>query len=148
MNTMTQDTIRRELVLRAPKKKVFEAITDPKLIIKWFPDKVEGTMKKGERSVFDFTDYGKVAIHVVASDPNDYFAYRWVPSVGASEDDPLKHANTLVEFRLEEIKEGTKLTLTESGFAGLPKDVIEKSLSDNNEGWDTMMARLEKYMAA
>ena len=148
MNTMIQDTIQRELVLRAPKERVFQAIADPKLIVNWFPDKVEGTLKKGERSVFDFTDYGKVAIHVVASDPHDYFAYRWVPSVGASEDDPLKQPNTLVEFRLEAIPEGTKLKLTESGFASLPKDVIEKSLSDNNEGWDTMLARLEKYMAA
>ena len=148
MNTMIQDTIKRELVLRAPKKRVFEAIADPKLIVNWFPDKVEGTMRKGEMSTFDFTDYGKVAIHVIASDPHDYFAYRWVPSVGATQDDPLKYPNTLVEFRLEEVSDGTKLTLTESGFASLPKDVIEKSLSDNNEGWDIMIARLEKYMAA
>src|SRR5262249_49993781 len=109
MTNTIQDTIRRELVLRAPKKRVFEAISDPTKIVKWFPDKVEGTLEKGKRSVFDFTDYGKVAIHVTASDPFDYFAYRWVPSVGASEDDPLKHANTLVEFRLEEITDGTKL---------------------------------------
>jgi len=148
MNTMIQDTIQRELVLRAPRKRVFEAIADPKQIVNWFPTGVEGTLKKGERSVFDFADFGKVAIHVVASDPYDYFAYRWVPSVGASTEDPLKQANTLVEFRLEEIADGTKLTLKESGFASLPKDVIEKSLSDNNEGWDFMLARLEKLMAA
>jgi uncharacterized protein YndB with AHSA1/START domain len=148
MNTMIQDTIRRELVLRAPKARVFQAIADPAKIVNWFPDRVEGQMAKGERSVFDFSDFGKVAIHVVASDPDDYFAYRWVPSIGASEEDPLKQANTLVEFRLEEVSDGTKLTLTESGFASLPKEVIEKSLSDNNEGWDIMMGRLEKYMAA
>jgi uncharacterized protein YndB with AHSA1/START domain len=148
MNTAIQDTIQREIVLRAPKQRVFEAITDPTKIINWFPDRVEGTLKKGEQSVFDFTDFGKVALHVVASDPHDYFAYRWVPSVGASEEDPLKQANTLVEFRLEDVAEGTMLKLTESGFASLPKEVIEKSLSDNNEGWDMMIARLEKYMAA
>jgi uncharacterized protein YndB with AHSA1/START domain len=148
MKTMIQDTIQRELVLRAPKERVFQAIANPMLIVNWFPDKVEGTMSKGERSVFDFTDFGKVAIHVVASDPHDYFAYRWVPSIGASEDDPLKQPNTLVEFRLEEVSYGTRLTLTESGFASLPAEVIEKSLSDNNEGWDIMMGRLEKYMAA
>ena len=148
MNKTIQDSIQRELVLRAPRKRVFNAIADPKLIVNWFPDAVEGTLKKGERSVFDFGDFGKVALHVVASDPDHYFAYRWVPSVGASEDDPLKHANTLVEFFLEEIPEGTKLMLKESGFSSLPKDVIEKSLADNNEGWDTMLARLEKYMAA
>jgi len=148
MNMTIQDTIQRELVLRAPKERVFNAIADPTQIVKWFPDKVEGKLAKGEKSVFDFTDYGRVAIHVVASDPHDYFAYRWVPSVGASENDPLQQANTLVEFRLEDVPEGTRLKLTESGFASLPKEVIEKSLSDNNEGWDFMMARLEKLMAA
>lgn len=148
MNTATQDTIQREIVLRAPKQRVFEAIADPAKIINWFPDGVEGKLAKGERSVFDFGDFGKVAIQVVASDPHDYFAYRWVPSVGASQEDPMKQANTLVEFRLEDVPEGTRLKLNESGFASLPNEVIEKSLSDNNEGWDTMLARLEKYMAA
>jgi uncharacterized protein YndB with AHSA1/START domain len=134
------------MVLRAPRERVFQAIADPKQIVKWFPDRIEGKLDKGERPVFDFGDYGKVAIYVVASDPHDYFAYRWVPSVGASEADPLKQANTLVEFHLEDAPEGTRLKLTESGFASLPKGVLEKSFKDNNEGWDAMLPRLEKYL--
>lgn len=147
MNTAVQDSILREIVLKAPKERVFRAITDPDQIVKWFPDGIEGKLEKGERPVFDFGDYGKVAIYVVASDPNDYFAYRWVPSVGASEDDPLKHPNTLVEFHLQDAPEGTRLRLVETGFAALPAEVIEKSFKDNNEGWDYMLPRLEKYLS-
>lgn len=147
MNTAVQDSILREIVLRAPKERVYRAITEPDQIVKWFPDGIEGKLEKGERPVFDFGDYGKVAIYVVASDPYDYFAYRWVPSVGASAEDPLKQANTLVEFRLEEVSEGTRLRLSETGFASLPQEVIEKSLQDNNEGWDYMLPRLEKYLS-
>ena len=144
MSTTMQDSIHRELVLRAPKERVFNAITEPEQIIKWFPDGVEGKLEKGEKPLFDFGEFGKVRLYVVDKKPYSYFAYRWVPSVGASEDDPLKHATTLVEFHLEDAPGGTRLRLVETGFSGLPAEVIEKSLKDNNEGWDTMMARLEK----
>jgi len=54
-----QDTIVREITVKAPKERVYTAITDPTQIIKWFPDAVEGKLEAGERPVFDFGEYGK-----------------------------------------------------------------------------------------
>jgi len=149
MNPALQDIIQREIVVKAPKQRVYTAITDPKQIIAWFPDSVEGSLEVGERPLFTFEGHGTVQLYVVDAKPYDYFAYRWIPGAG-SEDfrgDVRTVPNTLVEFRIEEISEGTKVTLTESGFSSLPSDVAEQKFKDNSGGWEYMMDRLEKVLA-
>jgi uncharacterized protein YndB with AHSA1/START domain len=151
MNTTQQDSIEREITVRASKERVFDAITDPEKIIKWFPDKVEGKIAVGERPIFDFGEYGKAAVYIAAVDPYDYFAYRWVP--GHSDypkgfvGDVLSQPHTLVEFRLEEVAGGTIIKVKESGFASLPPPMNEKKFTENTDGWKMMFDLLEKYLA-
>ncbi|MHB8637756.1 MAG: SRPBCC family protein [Fimbriimonadaceae bacterium] len=141
-----QDTIEREITVRAPKERVFNAITDPKQIVAWFPDAIEGSLEPEARPIFDFGDGGKFQIYVVAVEPYDYFAYRWVPGGCDSSSgflgDVLAHPNTLVEFRLHESPTGVLVKMKESGFASLPAEFAEKAIKDNSGGWDYMMARL------
>lgn len=150
MNTTLQDTIEKELVVRAPIEQVYKAIADPGQIVKWFPDGIEGSLAPGEKPVLDFGEYGKSVIHVVAAEPHHYFAYRWVPGGNAPEiamADPLSLPNTLVEFRLEGVPDGTKVQMVESGFASLPAEAYEKAVSMNTQGWDYMLGRLAIYVA-
>jgi len=142
-----QDTIVREITVDAPKKRVFAAISDPEQIIQWFPDAVEGKLEAGEQPVFDFGEYGKNQVYIEAVEPDDYFAYRWIPGSNHFMGDARTQSNTLVEFRLEETETGTKVTLTESGFASLSYENAAERLSDNNGGWDYMMERLSKLFA-
>jgi uncharacterized protein YndB with AHSA1/START domain len=142
-----QDVIVREITVKAAKERVYKAITDPKQIITWFPDAIEdGTLEVGERPVFVFDGYGKSQIYVEAAKPFEYFAYRWVPGSAGLIGDVLTVPNTLVEFHIEESKDGTKVTLKESGFASLPSEVAQKSFNQNSGGWEHMMSRLEKVM--
>jgi hypothetical protein len=55
------------------------------------------------------------------------FAFCWGIS-GAPEDDPRQ---TYVEFALEPTASGTRLTVTESGFAQLPEEWLEPSYQGN-----------------
>lgn len=142
-----QDTIEREITVKANKEKVYKAITDPEQIITWFPDAVEGKLEVGERPVFVFEGHGKSQIYVVDAKPFEYFAYRWVPGSASTEGDVLTVPNTLVEFRIEEMADGTKITLKESGFAALPAEVAEKSFGENSGGWEYMINRLEKILS-
>lgn len=141
-----QDVITREIKIKAPKERVYKAITDPKQIIQWFPSAVEGgTLAVGARPIFHF-DSLTTQIYVEAANPFDYFAYRWVPGDAAILGDVLAVANTLVEFFIEELPEGTKVILKESGFASLPAEIAQASFKDNDGGWDLMMGRLEQYL--
>jgi uncharacterized protein YndB with AHSA1/START domain len=141
-----QDTIIREITVKASKERVYKAISDPQQIITWFPNAVEGSMAVGERPIFDFGEYGKNQIYIEAAQPNDYFAYRWIPGSDHFLGDVLTQPNTLVEFQIQETNGMTKITVKESGFTSLPADVAEQKFKDNSGGWEFMISRLEKVM--
>ncbi len=146
------NTVEQEIIIRAPRTQVYAAIADPAKVVRWFPDSMEGDYTAGHQATFDFGEYGKVSIYVEAAQPESYFAYRWVsgshfaPSgyVG----DVLTHPHTLVEFHLEEIAEGTRVKLVESGFASLPELYRAKNHEDNTGGWSYMLARLKTMAEA
>lgn len=141
-----QDTIQREVTINASKKRIYEAIANPEQVTKWFPETLEGSYTVGEQPIFGFGDHGKNRICIIAAQPHEYFAYRWVPGANHYLGDVLKVPNTLVEFRITEQADGTcKVTLTESGFANLPRELMESAFNQNSAGWDFMLGRLEKY---
>jgi uncharacterized protein YndB with AHSA1/START domain len=150
MHIVIQDSIEKEIVVRATKERVYAALTTPDQFVKWFSLGVEGKLDTGERPVIDFGEYGKFKIYVVAANPYDYFAYRCVPgSIYCPQGflgDVLEHPNTLVEFTLETVAGGTKVHVKESGIASLPAEVIEQTLKGNDEGWTFMISRLEEYL--
>lgn len=141
-----QNSITREITVKAAKERVFQAITDPAQIVQWFPNQVEGKIAKGERPIFDFGEHGKNQVYIEDVSPFTYFAYRWIPGSDHFIGDVLTKAHTLVEFMLEEVAEGTKVTLKESGFADLPAEIAEKCFKDNSGGWEYMMGRLSTLL--
>jgi hypothetical protein len=56
--------------------------------------------------------------------------------------------STLVEFSLEDTPDGTRVTVTESGFGGLPDDVREQLIQGNTEGWIRETTELLDYLMA
>lgn len=142
-----QDTITKEITVKAPKERVYKAITDPEQITQWFPDEVEGSLEVGQQAIFTFNGHGKSSMLVVNARPFDYFAYRWIPGGANIVDDLMAVQTTLVEFHLTELDTGTRVTVTESGFASLPTEMAEKSFNENSGGWDYMMSRLEKVLS-
>ena len=141
-----QDKIKRELTIYASKERIYEAIADPEQVTKWFPESLEGAYEVGAQPIFGFGEHGKNQICIIAAQPHEYFAYRWVPGANHFLGDVLSVPNTLVEFHIEEQVDGScKVTLTESGFAGLPKELMEAAFKQNSGGWDFMLGRLRTY---
>jgi uncharacterized protein YndB with AHSA1/START domain len=141
-----QDIIERSIIVKVRPERVYTAISDPTQIITWFPDSVDGSLVVGEQSTFDFGEDGKAQVAVVGATPFSYFAFRWYTDKGVVEN-VLTAQNTLVEFHIEELADGTKVTVKESGFASLPVEVAEKSFNDNTGGWKYMIGRLEEALS-
>lgn len=142
-----QNSIQREITLRASMQRIYSAIADPDQVVQWFPETLEGKYAVGEQPIFGFGEHGRNQLYIEAANPYDYFAYRWVPGGDHFIGDVLSVANTLVEFRLRDLGDGRcSLTLTETGFAKLPAAVAEKSFTQNSGGWDFMLARLVTKM--
>jgi uncharacterized protein YndB with AHSA1/START domain len=147
MKTRLQDKVEREVIIRAPKERIYAALTQPELFIKWWPKAIKGRIAVGETPVLDFGECGMCAFHIVAAEPHTYFAYRWAQGALPEEGelDPLTLPNTLVEFRLEDMKDGTRVRVTESGLASLPPERYDRSVPNIDEGWRQIIALLEKY---
>ena len=128
-----QDRIEREVVLKAPTERVYQAIADPTQIVKWFPDGVEGSMEKGSRPVFDFGSYGKVGLYVVAADPHSYFAYRWVPGETETREESLP----------EDVLETIRVQLARGGWLCGTQFTVADLLLASYLGWCIQSNQLE-----
>jgi activator of Hsp90 ATPase-like protein len=61
------------------------------------------------------------------------------------EDDPRR---TYVEFTLEPLGEGTRLTVVETGFAQLPPDAYRVAYDAHTQGWKSELSELVDYLTA
>src|SRR6478752_1971171 len=120
----TSDRIEKKVTLKAPKARVWRALTDAREFGTWFRVKLEGPFEVGKKNVGHITHPGyehlKMEVLVVAMKGEDYFAFRWHPYAVDPKVDYSKEPMTLVEFRLESAASGTLLTVTESGFDKVP----------------------------
>lgn len=147
----TQDRIEKSIELRAPVAHVWHALTDSREFGAWFGVALSGPFTAGEDAHGKMTvpGYEHLTFHAVvqAIDPESYFAFTWHPYAVDPAVDYSKETPTLVEFRLEPIPTGTRLTVTESGFSDLPDDRHDGAYSRNNEGWSIQMKNIEDYLA-
>jgi uncharacterized protein YndB with AHSA1/START domain len=72
------------------------------------------------------------------------FGFTW-PIFGLPDDDPRR---TYVEFTLERAGAGTRLTVTESGFAQLPDDIYGRAYGGNSDGWVKELGELAVWLDA
>ncbi len=142
---MRIDEIRRELVVAAPIEKVWEALTAPEHLRKWFGDIAEVDLRPGGRARFGWSDFDSSSEAIVEIvDRPVRFSFRWE----SLKDTPVEEASTLVEFSLESVSEGTRLILVESGFADVPEDAYDHRFEENSSGWTAELEDLSVYLAA
>ena len=142
------DQIRKIIILRAPRSRVWRALTDPALFGEWFGTRLTGQFVPGEkkRGPVTIPEYEHLAFEVVVEriEPERLFSWRWQPG-GDPDLDPAEPM-TLVVFELEEVPEGTRLTVTESGFDQIPVERRAKAYRENNEGWDGQLQNITRYL--
>jgi uncharacterized protein YndB with AHSA1/START domain len=154
MNTQTTtDRIVKETVLKAPLSRVWRAISDAAEFGEWFKVDMSGqTFRPGEPVHAKMTYPGHEGtpfeIVVARVEPERLFSFRWHPwGVGPDfdhPDDPM----TLIEFELEEVEGGTKLTVTESGFDNIPLARRGEAFRGNDEGWAMQLTNIEAYVTS
>ncbi len=81
-------------------------------------------------------------------EPEKLFSYTWHPYAIDPQVDYSAEPQTLVEFRLEKIPNGTRLTITESGFEQL-KDEHRRlqAFRMNDGGWTEQSRNIEAHVA-
>jgi uncharacterized protein YndB with AHSA1/START domain len=141
MEVMQQLIVEKRLEFEASPERVWEAITDPEQIRRWFPDRVEiDEFQPGHGSVFEWGNHGRYAFEVEEMHAPERLVWRWArdPDVGLG-----ATPNTVVEWLLTRRDDrGTILHLRESGFG------TEELRQGNDDGWDKELGELIEYLAA
>lgn len=142
----TRNEIRTERLIRAPKDKVWWALTTREGWIGWFSNDVHGNFEKGETLTLDFGPYGLCYAIVDEVRPKDRFAYRWHPGEDCAIEKYGEDQMTTVRFDLADHVEGTLLTMTESGFDHLPEERRQSAFMANTEGWSYELNELADWV--
>jgi uncharacterized protein YndB with AHSA1/START domain len=147
---MSQDRIEKHVTLRAPRARVWQALSDAKQFGKWFGAVLEGTFEPGKRVKGQITIAGfehvKLEMFIERVEPEHLFSYRWHPYAVDPKADYSSEPKTLVEFRLEEIAGGTALTVVESGFQHVPEQRRAEAFRMNEGGWAAQLKNIERYV--
>ena len=149
---MSTDRIQKSIVLQASKSRVWRAITTAGEFGSWFGVKLEGEFAPGARVSGRITipGYEHVSLEMTIEriDPERLFSYRWHPYAIEPNVDYGKEPTTLVEFRLEEVAGGTRLTVIESGFDRIPAARRAEAFRMNDEGWAGQVKNVERYVTS
>lgn len=169
----TTDKIEKQVMLKAPISRVWRAISDSKEFGAWFGFTFEGPFVPGKPLKGTFNgqiDEATIMEHqrklglvpskvklpgkdatfctVEKLEPERYFSFRWIPYGVDAEIDPVNEPTTLVEFRLEPVDGGTRLTIVESGFDRVPAHRRTRAFRMNEGGWAGQSENLKKYVEA
>jgi uncharacterized protein YndB with AHSA1/START domain len=146
-----EDRIEKQIELRAPRARVWRALTDYLEFSEWFGVKLENPFIPGQTSRGQITHPGyehlRMEVVVQKMEPEHLFSYTWHPYAIKPDVDYSDEPRTVVEFRLEETSDGTLLTVTESGFLKLPVERRAEAFRMNEAGWAEQLRNIERHVA-
>jgi len=146
------NAIEKQIELRAPRPRVWRALTDAAEFGTWFGVKLEGSFEVGKpvRGQITHPGYEHIVFEMIIErmDAPTLFAYRWHPYAVEPTVDYSNEPTTLVEFKLEDSDRGTRLTLVESGFDRIPPHRRAEAFRMNDQGWTQQMENIRRHVEA
>jgi uncharacterized protein YndB with AHSA1/START domain len=158
---MNTDCIEKKILLRAPRKRVWRALSDSTEFGSWFGVKFDGPFAPGASMrgvIVPITVNAEVAkaqkeyegmpfeITIEQMEPERLFSFRWHPFAVERGVDYSAEPTTLVVFALEDVANGVMLTVTESGFHRIPLARRANAFTANEQGWAMVVKLIEEYL--
>jgi uncharacterized protein YndB with AHSA1/START domain len=151
MNTLT-DRIERKVLIKAPRARVWRALSDAAEFGDWFGVNFKGKAFVAGKHVqgkvtypgFEHLDMDVLIERIV---PEQLLSWRWHPAAIDAKVDYSQEPTTLVVFELQEVDGGTMLTVVESGLDKIPLARRADVFRMNSSGWDQQMENIKKHVA-
>jgi len=152
MTATATDAISKTVILRAPRARVWRALTNSQEFGAWFDAKFSDPFTAGARVRGPVTmkgyDHLSIDITIETLEPERRFAWRWHPHAIDAAHDYSAEPTTLVTFELEDVPEGTRLTVVESGFDQIPAARRAEAYRGNEGGWAYQVEAIARYVSA
>ncbi|HEY4647149.1 MAG TPA: SRPBCC family protein [Steroidobacteraceae bacterium] len=151
MNSST-DRIERKILLKAPRARVWRALSNAEEFGGWFGVALKGKAFAAGKRVqgqITYPGYEHVVFDVLIErvEPERLLSWRWHPAAVEPSVDYSQEPTTLVVFELKEVDGGTLLSVVESGFDNVPPARRLEAFRMNSGGWDEQMKNIEKHVA-
>ncbi len=151
MNTST-DRIERKILLKAPRARVWRALSNAEEFGNWFGVNFKGKnfiAGKPVQGKITYPGYEHIVMEVFIEQvvPERLLSWRWHPAAIDPAVDYSAEPTTLVVFELEEAAGGVMLTVVESGLDKIPLARRANVYRLNTSGWDEQMRNIEKHVA-
>ena len=163
MTDHISDTIRKETILKAPLARVWDALSKAEAFGAWFgmrfdqpefrpdtlmtgfimPTQVNEEVAKAQKP-YEGTAFAFRVNDIV---PMKSISFSWHPYAVDKTHDYSAEPMTVITFTLEEVADGTRLVLTESGFDKIPLARRAEAFRMNEGGWAMQMQLIEAYLA-
>jgi uncharacterized protein YndB with AHSA1/START domain len=162
MPVETSDRIEKKILLRAPRSRVWKALTDAAEFGRWFgvrfdgpfapgatlggvivPTQVDAEIAKSQEPYVGT----RFEISIERLEPERLFSFRWHPYAVEPGADYSTEPTTLVTFTLQDGEGGILLTVTETGFDRVPLARRAQAFEANEGGWTMQMKLIETYLA-
>jgi len=135
-------SIRRTIRIAARVDKVWQAVTEPAHISRWFGSTVLHGAGVGATGTMTFPDYGSIPLRVEECDEPHVITYCWgnddAQDARPEVLDPA--TSTVFTFTLEPVDGGTQLTVIESGFERTSAPLA--NLESHRTGWNLELDKL------
>lgn len=138
------DRIERTIEIAHPPAKVWAALTTAEGLSAWFGNEAGIDLRPGGSAWMKWEGGHAADMRVERVEEPTVFGFTW-HMAELPEDDPRR---TYVEFTLEPVGTGTRLTVVETGFAQLPDEVYRKEYGGHTEGWARELGELVDYLDA
>jgi uncharacterized protein YndB with AHSA1/START domain len=150
MQMSATDRIEKTAVLKAPRGRVWRALSNAKEFSAWFLTDFAGEFAEGAtlrgRPRNPGYEHLTIEIRIERMEPERRFSFRWHPYEVDLSKDASHEPTTLVEFTLDDVPEGTRLTVVESGFDALPAGRRFEAFRENESGWVEQMRNITRYV--
>jgi uncharacterized protein YndB with AHSA1/START domain len=138
------DRIERTVDIAQPPARVWAALTTAEGLDGWFGQKATIDLRPGGSASMSWDNGHTADLRIERVEEPTVFGFTW-HIYGLPEDDPRR---TYVEFTLEPVAAGTRLTVVETGFAQLPDDAYRVAFDGNTGGWASELGELVDYLNA
>jgi uncharacterized protein YndB with AHSA1/START domain len=144
------DRIEKEIVIQAPRARVWRALTDAAEFGRWFGVEMKDAFAPGGRAQGRIThpDYEHLTLDMTVErmEPERLFSWRWHPYAVDPRQDYSSEPTTLVECELTDVPGGTRLRIVESGFDAIPVARRAEAFRMNSEGWAAQAQNIARYL--
>jgi len=128
-------SLEKELFIKAPPERVFQALTEPAELERWFVQKAEVDLRPGGAIRFEWAPDAVEIGKILLFDPPHRLSYTW---------EALSPRPTTITFALTAENEGTRLHLIHTGIGeGEDWDTYYTSI---NSGWNIHLNNLTAWL--